>query len=156
MFFSAAYHEQMQEKGEEEGIGEERAEAVEAEEEAEAEAEVEDEVEDEAEEEEVMGGPSEDCIGVTPVNSSCLGTAKGHVTSCGCTGVWSVEKLVPMIFDLVNRGKICGHSMCSVPADLLFNPPSPSPPGPVWAVRGLCLVKKPVKVASKTRTMNKG
>jgi len=48
-----------------------------------------------------------------------------------------VGKLVPMIFDLVNRGKICGHSMCSLTADLLFYPPSPSPPGPVWAVRGL-------------------
>jgi len=31
----------------------------------------------------------------------------GHVTSCGCTGVWSVEKLVPMIFGLVNRRRIC-------------------------------------------------
>jgi len=85
------------------------------------------------------------------LNSSYLGTAMGHVTSCGCTGVWSVEKLVPMIFGLVNRGKICGHSMCSLPA-VLFYPPFPSPPGPVWAVRGLCLIKKPVNVASKTRT----
>jgi len=80
-------------------------------------------------EEEVMGGPSEDFVGVTPVNSSCTGTAMGHVTPYGGTGVWSVGKLVPMIFGLVNRGKICGHSMCSVPADLLFHPPSPSPPG---------------------------
>ncbi|KAM3572236.1 hypothetical protein VYU27_005770, partial [Nannochloropsis oceanica] len=144
------------EEAEAEEAEEEGAEAVELEgkeaEENEAEAE---EDEDEAEEE-VMGGPSEDCIGVTPVNSSCPGTAVGHVTSCGCTGVWSMEKLVPMIFGLVNHGKICGHSMCSVPADLLFSPPSPSPPGPVWAVRGLCQVKKPVKVARKTRTRNKG
>jgi len=80
----------------------------------------------------------------------------GHVISCGCAGVWSVGKLVSMIFGLVNRGKICGHSMCSLPADLLFYPPSPSPPGPVWAVRGLCLIEKSVKVARKTRTRNKG
>jgi len=90
--------------------------------EKEAEEAEEDEDEDEAEEEaeeEVMGGPSEDFVGVTPVNSSCLGTAMGHVTSYRCTGVWSVGRFVPMIFGLVNRGKICGHSMCSIPADLL-------------------------------------
>jgi len=52
---------------------EEEAEAKEEEKEAE-------ENEDEAEEE-VMSGPFEDCIGVTPVNSSCPGTAMGHVTS---------------------------------------------------------------------------
>jgi len=100
-------------------------------------------------------GPSEDFVGVTPVNSSCTGTAMGHVTSYGCTGVWSVGKLVPMICGLVNRGKICGHSMCSLPADLLFYPPPPSHSGPVWAFRGLCLIENPVKVASKTRTINK-
>jgi len=127
---------------------------VEAEEGA-AEAEEAEEDEDEAEEE-VMGGPSEDCVGVTPENSSCPWTAVGHVTSCGCTGVWSVEKLVPVIFGLVNRGKIWGHSMCSVPADILSYPPLLSPPGPVWAVRGLGLIKKSVKVAKKTRTRNKG
>jgi len=128
---------------------------VEAEEEEEEAEEEEGEEEDKVEEE-VMGGPSEDFVGVTPVNTSCLGTAMGHVTSCGYTGLWSVGKLVPMICSLVNRGKICGHSMCSVLADLLFYPPPPSPPGPVWAVRGLCLIKKPVKVASKIRTRNKG
>jgi len=85
------------------------------EEEEEAEAE-------EEEEEEVTGGPSEDCTGVTPVNSSCPGTAMGHMTSCGCTEAWSVEKLVTMIFGLVNRGRICGLCMCSLPADLLFYP----------------------------------
>ncbi|GAB5032272.1 Hypothetical protein NocV09_00802380 [Nannochloropsis oceanica] len=103
-----------EEKGkEEEGKGEEEAEAEEAEEEEgaeaveaeEEEAEAEEaEEEEEEEEEEVIGGPSEDFVGVKPENTSCLGTAVGHVTSCGCTGIWSVGKLVPMIFGLVNRG----------------------------------------------------
>ncbi|KAM3572005.1 hypothetical protein VYU27_005962, partial [Nannochloropsis oceanica] len=145
-----------EEAEEEEAEEEEGVEAVELEEKEAEENEAEAEDDEDGAEEEVMDGPSEDCIGVTPVNSSCLGTAMGHVISYGCTGVWSVGRLVPMIFGLVNRGRTCGHSMCSLPADLLFYPPPPSPPGPVWAVRGLCQVKKPIKVARKTRTRNKG
>jgi len=40
-----------------------------------------------------------------PVKTSYLKMAVGHVTSCGCTGVWSVEKIVPTISGLVNRGR---------------------------------------------------
>ncbi|KAM3572343.1 hypothetical protein VYU27_005642 [Nannochloropsis oceanica] len=84
--------EEVEEKGEEEeGKGEDGAEAVEAEEE-EAEAEEEENAEeDEAEEEEeVMGGPSEDCVGVTPVNSSCPWTAQRR-TSAGFLALFPLE-----------------------------------------------------------------
>jgi len=39
--------------------------------------------------------------------------------------VRSVKKIVPMLFGLVNRGRICGQSICCLPADLLFCSPPP-------------------------------